>query len=189
MNFLRGYGYQGGASRGNWSSSSEAYLAGEDLVKNAVKPGEWTMNLLGFGEVLPYHENKMYLNYSIVDKWGLPTVNFETEIKENEKLMRKDMADSAAEMLEECGFKDVQKYDNRYALGLGIHEMGTARMGHDKQTSVLNKYNQIHSVKNVFVTDGSCMTSSGNVNPSLTYMAITARAANHAVKELKKMNL
>jgi len=189
MDYLRGFGYQGGASRGNWSSASEAYLTGEDLIKKAVKPGQWTMNLLGFGEVLPYRENKMYLNYSIVDKWGLPTVNFETEIKENEKLMRKDMGDSAAEMLEECGFKDVQKYDNRYALGLGIHEMGTARMGKDPKNSVLNKWNQVHACKNVFVTDGSCMTSSSCVNPSITYMALTARAANYAINELKKGNL
>ena len=104
-------------------------------------------------------------------------------------VMRKDMADSAAEMLEECGFKDVQKYDNRYALGLGIHEMGTARMGKDPKNSVLNRWNQIHTCKNVFVTDGSCMTSSSCVNPSITYMALTARAANFAINELKKGNL
>ena len=103
--------------------------------------------------------------------------------------MRKHLLQQAGEMLESAGFKNIKTSDKGYYYGAGIHEMGTARMGHNKQTSVLNKYNQIHSAKNVFVTDGSCMTSSGNVNPSLTYMAITARAVNHAVKELKKMNL
>tara|TARA_B100001029_G_scaffold165492_1_gene157169 strand:+ start:137 stop:532 length:396 start_codon:yes stop_codon:yes gene_type:complete len=131
----------------------------------------------------------MYLDYNKKDKWGLPTVTFDAEIKENEKLMRKHLLQQIAEMLESSGFKNVKTKDNSYYFGAGIHEMGTARMGRDKKKSVLNKYNQIHSVKNVFVTDGSCMTSSSNVNPSLTYMAITARAANYAVKELKKMNL
>ena len=131
----------------------------------------------------------MYLDYDKKDKWGLPTVTFDAEIKENEYSMRKHLLQQIGEKLESAGFKNVKTRDNGYYYGAGIHEMGTARMGRDKKTSVLNKFNQIHSVKNVFVTDGSCMTSSGNVNPSLTYMAITARAVNHAVKELKKMNL
>ena len=131
----------------------------------------------------------MYLDYDKKDKWGLPTVTFDAEIKENEKLMRKHLLQQAGEMLESAGFKNVNTYDRGYYYGAGIHEMGTARMGHNNKTSVLNKFNQIHTVKNVFVTDGSCMTSSGNVNPSLTYMAITARAVDYAVKELKKMNL
>ena len=143
----------------------------------------------GFGEILPYHDNRMYLDYNKKDKWGLPTVTFDAEIKENEKLMRKHLLQQIAEMLDSAGFKNIKTRDNGYYYGAGIHEMGTARMGLDKKTSVLNMYNQIHSVKNVFVTDGSCMTSSSNVNPSLTYMAITARAANYAVEELKKMNL
>jgi choline dehydrogenase-like flavoprotein len=131
----------------------------------------------------------MTLNYEKLDKWGLPTVTFDASIKENEHNMRKDMQQQAVEMLESAGFKNVRGYNGDYALGLGIHEMGTARMGHDPKTSVLNKHNQVHEVSNVFVTDGSAMTSAGNVNPSLTYMAMTARAANHAVEELKKMNL
>ena len=147
------------------------------------------MGLNGFGEVLPYHENKMYLNYNKTDNWGLPTVTFDAKLRENELSMRKDMQLQAMEMLDKAGFKDIKPYESSYALGLGIHEMGTARMGRDPKTSVLNSFNQMHSVKNIFVSDGSCMTSSGNVNPSLTYMAITARAVDYAVNELRKNNI
>jgi len=139
--------------------------------------------------VLPYHENKMTLNYDKLDQWGLPTVTFDATIRENEVNMRKDMQTQAMEMLDNAGFKNVSGYDNDYHLGLGIHEMGTARMGRDPKTSVLNGNNQLHEVPNVFVTDGAAMTSAGNVNPSLTYMALTARAVDFAVRELKKMNL
>jgi choline dehydrogenase-like flavoprotein len=154
-----------------------------------MKPGGWRIGMTAFGETLPYHENKMYLDHNKKDQWGLPTVTFDAEIKENEKIMRKDMMVQAAEMFDAAGFKDIQQYDKGYSMGLGIHEMGTARMGRDPKTSVLNKFNQLHSVSNVYVTDGSGMTSAGNTNPSLTYMALTARAVDHAVKELKKMNL
>jgi Choline dehydrogenase and related flavoproteins len=144
-----------------------------------------------FGEILPYHDNQMSLNYDKLDKWGLPTVTFNATIRENEIAMRKDMKQQAVEMLERSGFKNVvgTGSDDNYVFGNGIHEMGTARMGRDSKTSVLNGNNQIHSVKNVYVTDGSCMTSSGNQNPSITYMALTARAANHAVEELNKQNI
>ena len=162
---------------------------GEDLKEAVMKPGGWRIGMTGFGETLPYHENKMYLDHSKKDRWGLPTVTFDAEIKENEKIMRKDMMVQAAEMLDAAGFKNISQYDKGYSMGLGIHEMGTARMGRDPKTSVLNKNNQLHAVPNVYVTDGSGMTSAGNQNPSLTYMALTARAADHAVKELKKMNL
>jgi choline dehydrogenase-like flavoprotein len=187
--FIRGYGYQGGASRTDWTQSVAELSYGKDLKEAILSPGDWKMGLNGFGEILPYHENKMYLNYEKKDKWGLPTVTFDAKIRENELKMRKDMTNQAIEMLEKAGFIDVEGYDKTYALGLGIHEMGTARMGRHPKTSVLNKYNQIHSVKNVFVTDGSAMTSSGNVNPSLTYMALTARAVKHAVSELNKNNI
>ena len=189
MNYLRGFGYQGGAIRGGWANSGEAAFTGENLLKSASTPGGWTMNLLGFGEILPYHDNRMYLDNDKLDKWGMPTVIFETQIKENEKKMREDMKNSAAEMLEKCGFKNIKGYDNKYSMGNGIHEMGTARMGKDPKTSILNKWNQVHSAKNVFVTDGACMTSASCVNPSITYMALTARAANYAIDELKKRNL
>ena len=187
--FLRGYGYQGGASRGDWTKVIAELSYGKKLKDAVLAPGGWRMGLTGFGEILPYHDNKMYLDYDKKDKWGLPTVTFDAKIKENELNMRKDMKIQAAEMLESAGFKDVKTTDNKYSLGLGIHEMGTARMGRDPKTSVLNKYNQIHSVKNVFVTDGSAMTSAGNVNPSLTYMALTARATKYAVDELNKQNI
>ena len=189
MDYVRGFGYQGGAKRGGWVNSGEAALTGENLLQKASTPGGWTMNLLGFGEILPYHDNRMYLDNEKLDKWGMPIVVFETEIKENEKKMREDMKNSASEMLEKCGFKNVKGYDNKYSMGNGIHEMGTARMGKDPKTSILNKWNQVHEAKNVFVTDGACMTSAGCVNPSITYMALTARAANYAINELKKRNL
>ena len=187
--FLRGYGYQGGASRTDWTEYVKEESYGEKLKQAIIKPGKWVMGLNGFGEVLPYHENKMYLNYNKTDNWGLPTVTFDAKLRENELSMRKDMQLQAMEMLDKAGFKDIKPYESSYALGLGIHEMGTARMGRDPKTSVLNSFNQMHSVKNIFVSDGSCMTSSGNVNPSLTYMAITARAVNYAVNELRKNNI
>jgi choline dehydrogenase-like flavoprotein len=187
--FIRGYGYQGSASRGNWEDVIAEVSHGKDLKEAIMKPGGWTFGMGGFGEMLPYQENRMTLDYDNKDAWGLPTVTFDAEYKENEINMRKDMQEQAVEMLSKAGLRDVQPFDNGSAPGLGIHEMGTARMGRDPKTSVLNAYNQVHSVKNVFVTDGAFMTSASCVNPSLTYMAFTARAANHAVEELKKGNL
>jgi len=186
--YVRGFGYQGGASRGGWWKPAEAKI-GKDLKNELIQPGKWGMNMLAFGECLPYHDNKMTLRYDKLDKWGLPTIDLDVEWKENELNMRKDMQASAIEMLDAAGFKNIQPYEDRSNPGNGIHEMGTARMGRDPKTSVLNKWNQVHTVKNVFVTDGACMTSAANQNPSLTYMALTARAANHAVEELKKLNL
>ena len=187
--YKRGFGYQGGAGRGNWDEAVAELSFGKDLKETILKPGGWTMGLGGFGEVLPYEENRMTLDYDKLDGWGLPTVTFDAEFKENEWAMRKDMKESAVEMLEKAGLRDVEPFDNPGALGLGIHEMGTARMGRDKRTSVLNGHNQIHEVPNVYVTDGSFMASAACVNPSLTYMAFTARAANHAVQQLKKGNI
>ena len=187
--FIRGYGYQGGASRGDWTQIVSEMGYGAGLKEAVMQPGGWQIGINGFGETLPYHDNKMYLDYDKKDKWGLPTVTFDADIKENEKIMRKDIMNQAAEMFDAAGFKNIQTFDKGYSMGLGIHEMGTARMGRDPKTSVLNKYNQLHAVSNVYVTDGSGMTSAGNTNPSLTYMALTARAVDHAVKELKKMNL
>lgn len=187
--FIRGYGYQGGASRGDWSESIRELSYGKDLKKALLEPGGWTMGMTAFGETLPDHSNRMYHNYDILDEWGLPTVTFDADFGKNELAMRVDMKNQAAEMLEAAGFKDVSTYDDIGGMGLGIHEMGTARMGRDPKTSVLNKYNQVHAVPNVYVTDGAFMTSSACHNPSLGYMAFTARAANHAVEELKKMNL
>jgi choline dehydrogenase-like flavoprotein len=187
--FLRGYGYQGAGSRENWKRHVKELSIGLDLKEDLMKPGPWNVGMTGFGETLPYHENRMYLNFDKPDQWGLPTITFDAVLRENEIAMRKDMKNSAAEMLEAAGFTHVEPWEEEQGVGLGIHEMGTARMGRDPKTSVLNANNQIHSVKNVYVTDGACMTSASCQNPSLTYMALTARAVDHAVNEKNKGNL
>jgi choline dehydrogenase-like flavoprotein len=188
--YLRGFGYQGGASRTDWTRQiKELSYFGSKLKADLIAPGPWRFGIGSWGECLPYHENRLYLNDKLRDKWGQPTVTFNCEWKQNELNMRKDMKASAVEMLEASGLKDVTPFDDGSAPGLCIHEMGTARMGRDPKTSVLNGWNQVHAAPNVFVTDGACMTSNSCVNPSLTYMALTARACDHAVSELKKHNL
>lgn len=187
--YIRGFGYQGGASRQGWSSMVKELSLGADLKEAVSKPGKWTIGMGGFGEILPYHDNKVTINKDKKDKYGLPTLTFDAVLRDNELKMRKDMANDAAEMLEAAGFKNVRTFDREIGIGLGIHEMGTARMGKDPKTSVLNKWNQVHACKNVYVTDGSFMTSAGCQNPSLGYMAFTARAVDHAVGELKKNNI
>jgi choline dehydrogenase-like flavoprotein len=188
-NFLRGYGYQGGGGREGWGRYISEAEYGKSLKDSLANCGDWTFGIMAFGECLPYHENRILLNKDVKDIYGLPTLSMDAEWKENEKEMRKDMMSAAAEMLEAAGLKEVNTYDAGCNPGLGIHEMGTARMGTDPKTSVLNKWNQVHAAPNVFVTDGAFMTSASCVNPSLTYMAFTARAANYAVEELKKGNL
>ncbi len=185
--YVRGFGYQGGAGRGRGVPIAE--MLGADYKDALCEAGEWTINITAFAEMLPYHENTIKLDKDKKDKWGLPVLKMDVEIKENEIKMRKDMIDDAKEMLEIAGIKNVYTYDSGYAPGMGIHEMGTARMGRDPKTSVLNGNNQVWDAPNVFVTDGACMTSASCVNPSLTYMALTARAAAFAVDELKKGNL
>ncbi len=187
--YIRGFGYQGGAGREEWARGVKEMNFGEALKTQLASPGKWTIGITGFGECLPYPDNKVTLNKDKKDIYGLPTLNIDAGWKDNEIAMRKDMIESAAEMLEAAGFKDVSTFDNPDNMGLGIHEMGTARMGKYPNTSVLNKWNQVHEAPNVFVTDGAAMTSSACQNPSLTYMALTARAADYAVAELKKGNL
>lgn len=187
--FIRGYGYEGGAGRSDWKESVAEISYGKNLTESILDPGSWQIGMTAFGETLPNHDNKMYLNYDKLDNWGLPIITFDAQFGENELSMRKDMITQAAEMLEKAGVKNILTEDDLGAPGLGIHEMGTARMGRDPKTSVLNDNNQIHTVPNVYVTDGACMTSSACQNPSLTYMALSARAAHHAVDQLKKMNL
>ena len=187
--YLRGFGYQGGASRSGWTRMMNDNTLGADLKRKVATPGQWRFYLGGFGEILPYHENRVTLDRTRKDKHGLPVLNFDATIRENEQKMRLDMVAEAATMLEAGGYKEIRTFDRGYSMGLGIHEMGTARMGRDPKTSVLNAWNQVHACKNVYVTDGSCMTSSACQNPSLTYMALTARAANHAVDELKRNNI
>jgi len=188
-NYLRGFGYQGGGGREQWWREIKEADFGASFKDQMALPGDWSFGLMAFGECLPYHENKVTLNTEVKDKFGLPTLTMDVEWKQNEMEMRKEMMSAAAEMLEAAGLKNVNTYDYGCNPGLGIHEMGTARMGKDPNTSVLNKWNQIHAVSNVFVTDGSFMTSAACVNPSLTYMAFTARAANYAVEQLKNNNL
>lgn len=187
--YLRGFGYQGSASRTGWSRNIAELSIGGQLKDELAEPGNWRIGIGAFGEILPYHENKISLDKEKKDKWGLPVLAIDSEIKENEIKMRKDMMEEGKAMLEAAGLKDVKSYDNGYGFGQGIHEMGTARMGRDPKTSVLNGNNQVWDALNVFVTDGSCMTSGACVNPSLTYMALTARAVDFAVTEMKKQNL
>ena len=187
--YLRGFGYQGGGGREGFSRSAEEMSIGAGLKEALSEPGSWTMSIGGFGETLPYHENFVTLDKTKKDKWGLNVLSMDIEYKENEKKMRKDMLADAIEMLETSGVKNVKGREGDGTLGRGIHEMGSARMGKDAKTSVLNSFNQMWDAPNVFVTDGSFMTSASCVNPSLTYMAFTARAADHAVSELKKGNL
>jgi choline dehydrogenase-like flavoprotein len=187
--YIRGFGYQGAASRSGWSRNVAEMSFGAPLKEALSEPGPWSMGMTAFGEILPYHENHIKLSKDVKDKWGIPVLEMDAEIKENEKKMRVDMMNDAAEMLEAAGLKNVKTFDSGYTFGQGIHEMGTARMGRDPKTSVLNGNNQVWDAKNVFVTDGACMTSAAAQNPSLTYMALTARAADFAVNELKKGNL
>ena len=188
-NSLRGFGYQGSASRDGWNRNIAEMGIGAGLKDAIVEPGGWRIGMTAFGEMLPHHDNRIYLSKDKKDKWGLPVLEMDVEIKENEIAMRKDMKDDAVEMFERAGLKNVRGYEGDYAPGMGIHEMGGARMGRDPKTSVTNKFNQVWDAPNVFMTDGACMTSASCVNPSLTYMALTARAANYAVEELKKRNL
>lgn len=184
--YLRGFGFQGGAGRGGWAS---AQSIGEALKHEIQTPGSWYINFGGYGECLPYEDNRVTLNSDLKDKWGRPSISINCEFKQNEKAMQQDMAISAAEMLEAAGYKNVKQNLAGSFPGNANHEMGTARMGRDPKTSVLNAFNQMHEVKNVFITDGSFMTSSSCVNPSLSYMAFTARACDYAVKEFNKGNI
>ena len=183
-NFIRGFGYQGGAHRDGYGRGVAEMDYGADFKHRMMTPGPWKMGIYAFGEMLPDADNRMELGAEL-DQWGLPKIVFHTELKENELAMRPAMKAAAAEMLERAGFKNVHEYENYdYHVGLGIHEMGTARMGNDPRTSVLDKHNRVHAAKNIYVTDGAAMTSSGTVNPSLTYMAMTVRAVEHYVQTL-----
>jgi choline dehydrogenase-like flavoprotein len=187
--YVRGFGYQGAGGRQGWTRNVAELSIGAELKEALTEPGTWTMGMGGFGEILPYPENRVTLDKTKKDKWGLNVLAIDCELKENEIKMRKDIINDAVEMLEAAGVKNVKAREGDGTPGRGIHEMGTARMGKDPKTSVLNKWNQVWDAPNVFVTDGACMTSASCVNPSLSYMALTARAADYAVSELKKGNL
>lgn len=179
--YVRGFGYQGKASRGNNIPSG---AVGMELKQAVFQPGPYQISMTCFGELLPYHENRMFLNFDKKDKHGLPIITFDAKLRDNEHKLREDGVQCAVEMLEAAGCKDIQFYNSATAPGACIHEMGTARMGKDPKTSVLNKWNQMHEVPNVFITDGACMTSSGTQNPSITYMALTARAVDYMHKQI-----
>lgn len=183
--FLRGYNFGGGASRRGPQSDG----IGIALKESMSEPGKWGMSLWAFGECLPYPDNRITLDPDKKDQWGRPLTVIDCEFKENERAMNKEMGVMAEEMLETAGFSGITIRNTISFPGNANHEMGTARMGRDPKTSVLNSFNQMHEVPNVFITDGSCMTSGSCVNPSLTYMALTARACDYAVKEMKKMNI
>jgi len=187
--YLRGFGYQGGAGRDGWSSAVAELGVGGAFKDKAAEPGAWGVGATAFGEMLPNHKNKVTLDDKKTDKWAMPVLKIDCATGENERLMRKDMVHDMEELLEQCGVKEVNGYDNECFPGMGIHELGTARMGRSPRSSVLNGWNQVWDAPNVFVTDGASMASSACQNPSLTYMALTARAADHAVNELNRRNL
>ena len=189
LSFTRGYNLQGHGERQEWLDRGynlESF--GKDFKDKLTTPGPWTVWMAGWGECLPYNENKISLDNDKKDDWGLSLVKVDFSFKNNEDKMMDDIKATSAEMLEKAGFKGINAFNYNKPGGSTVHEMGTARMGKDPNTSVLNKFNQLHSVSNVFVTDGSCMTSSACQNPSLTYMALTARACAYAVELLKKGN-
>ena len=187
--FLRGYGFQGGAHREGWNRGIMQTGFGADFKKSLSKPGPWRFSFGGFGECLPSHNNYVELDKEKVDAWGIPTLKIHSGWSENELALRKDMAISAAEMLAAAGGREIEPFERNDPPGFAIHEMGTARMGRDPKTSVLNSFNQAHDVQNLFITDGGAMVSSSCVNPSLTYMALTARACDYAVRQMKKGDL
>jgi len=187
--FVRGYGFQGGGSQQDWRRGITQAGFGADFKRAMSEPGPWDFRFYGYGECLPNHNNYVELDRDRVDAWGIPTLKIHSAWGENELALRKDMAFSAAEMLEAAGARDIKPFMDDDPPGFSIHEMGTARMGRDRKTSVLNAHNQAHDVKNLFITDGSAMTSSSCVNPSLTYMALTARACDYAVQQMKRGEL
>jgi choline dehydrogenase-like flavoprotein len=187
--FLRGYGYQGGGSRANWERGTTMAGIGTDFKESLRSPGPWHLGMGGFGECLPSHDNYVEIDKERVDAWGIPTLKIHCQWHENELTMSRDISVQAAEMLAAAGARSIMTWNDPSAPGLGIHEMGTARMGRDPKTSVLNAHNQLHDAPNLFVPDGACMTSSACVNPSLTYMALTARASDYAVEQLKRGEL
>ena len=187
--FLRGYGFQGWSGRQDWSRGMSMAGFGADFKRALKEPGPWMFTFYGFGEMLPDPKNYVEIDKSRVDAWGVPVLKIHCAYGENERALLEDMAVSGAEMLAAAGAKDIQPFTHDNPPGLVIHEMGTARMGRDPKTSVLNAHNQCWDVPNLFVTDGACMTSSACQNPSITYMALTARACAYAVEAMKRREL
>ena len=187
--FVRGYGFQGGGGRSDWGRGGDQTGFGAEFKKSLRRPGPWGFSLYGFGEMLPRPENFVEIDKTKVDAWGIPVVKIRCAYGDNEKALVHDMSITGAEMLAEAGAHDIQPFTSDNPPGLVIHEMGTARMGKDPKTSVLNAHNQVHDVPNLFITDGACMASTACQNPSITYMALTARAAAYAVDAMKRNEL
>jgi choline dehydrogenase-like flavoprotein len=187
--FKRGYALACSSYRQGWAGGNGYDMIGAELKEKLTEPGPWTFFGTAMGEMLPYKDNYVWLDKNEKDEWGIPLLHADVSWHENEDAMAKDAVEQMAAMLDKAGLKNIQSEDNHQAPGKDIHEMGGCRMGNNPKDSMLNKWNQLHAAKNVFVTDGACMTSSACQNPSLTYMAITARAANYAVSELKKGDL
>jgi choline dehydrogenase-like flavoprotein len=187
--FVRGYGFQGGGGRSDWGRGIEQAGFGADFKKSLRKPGPWGFSFYGFGEMLPDEKNFVEIDKTKVDAWGIPVAKIHCVYDDNAKQLVHDMSITAAEMLAEAGAHEIQPYTSNNPPGLVIHEMGTARMGKDPKTSVLNAHNQSWDVPNLFITDGACMASTACQNPSITYMALTARAAAYAVEALKRREL
>ena len=188
--FLRGYMVAFSASRQGWQRGmAKPESFGADWKESLTTPGEWQVYMMMQGETVPKHQNHVRLSSDQKDPFGMPQLVTSVDYDDNDEKVLQDFLEQGAEMLEKSGCKDIRTMDSKQAPGLDIHEMGGVRMGKDPNTSLLNQWNQLHACRNVFVTDGACMTSVGNQNPSLTFMALTARAANHVVEEMKKMNL
>jgi len=187
--FLRGYMTFFSANRGGWWDTGDGMQIGSAFKDAVSEPGGWEVAMSMQGETIPKESNSVYLSKDKRDRWGVPLLNIDVNYDSNDEKSLTDFLQQASEMLEMAGCKNIRTIDSKQAPGLDIHEMGGVRMGKDPKTSLLNKWNQLHECPNVFVTDGACMTSTSTQNPSLTYMALTARAANHAVSELKKGNL
>jgi choline dehydrogenase-like flavoprotein len=187
--FLRGYMVHFSAGRSNSGFYSNGDQVGGAYKDAMCEAGGWYVFMMMQGETIPKETNHVRLSEDKKDEWGIPLLITSVGYDENDEKLLKDFLDQGEEMLGKGGCIYINKNDSKQAPGLDIHEMGGVRMGNDPKTSLLNKWNQLHTCKNVFVTDGACMTSTSTQNPSLTFMAITARAANHAVSELKKGNL
>ncbi len=186
VDFLRGYGYQGKAMRLGWQHSFKHTKGfGRDFKQALRRPGPWMMFMGAFAEQLPNNDNRMFLDDNKKDRFGIPQVRFDASFGENESRLQADAAEQATQMLKAAGALSIKTFNMKTTPGGAIHEMGTARMGRNPAESVLNQWNRAHDVANLFVTDGACMTSSSCVNPSLTYMALTARAAHYALERLK----
>tara|TARA_R110000772_G_scaffold28437_12_gene71692 strand:- start:5393 stop:7108 length:1716 start_codon:yes stop_codon:yes gene_type:complete len=184
-NYLRGYALAGGAYREGWQQNASKKGFGAEFKQQVTQAGKWRFGLYAQGEMLPRYENTVQLHDTLKDKWGIPQLEINCRWSDNELDMMKDAADTAEEMLKTAGVENVSSYVNQGPPGLAIHELGTARMGHDPKTSVLNRFNQSHDVANLFVTDGASFSSSAVQNPSLTFMALTARAVDYATKEMQ----